>query len=301
MNAINQLTVSDLNTSMDGEPRVRDVDLGERLGFERPRKIREIIERNRAELEGFGGLPRRGANPGPLGGRPTFEYHLNEGQSLLVSTLSQAPKAPQVRRMLIEVFMAWRRGDLPAAPVTVVPALADMQAQDISARCRLVNTARLIYGPLAAAEIYEALGLPVAESRAVTPTLAPHPEADRAVDGPACLGHLAGRVLSGRPRVTLGEAILTAVANAGVRMTLEAKGILVHPAGWIGYVAIDDRHPFLLRGFALTLWAADWLTPLTTVPGARLPEGRVPMNGRKRRAVLIPLAAVRAVMEDTGF
>jgi hypothetical protein len=31
-------------------------------------------------INSYGGLPRRGANPGPEGGRPSVEYWLNEGR-----------------------------------------------------------------------------------------------------------------------------------------------------------------------------------------------------------------------------
>lgn len=95
---------------IDGEPRVRDLDLAERLGFERPRKIRELIERNRAEIEAMGVCPAVGQTHGPKGGRPAKEFYLNEEQALLVAVLSNAPQAPTVRTMLIRTFVAYRRG-----------------------------------------------------------------------------------------------------------------------------------------------------------------------------------------------
>lgn len=100
--------------SMDGEPRVRDLDLAEKLGFDRPRDIRKLIERNMVELEKFG-APQRRANEVRSGrGRVTEveEFHLNEEQALLVSVLSNAPNAAAVRAMLIRVFVAFRRGEL---------------------------------------------------------------------------------------------------------------------------------------------------------------------------------------------
>lgn len=102
----------------EGEPRIRDLDLAERLGFERPRKIRELIERNVDEIQGMGICPAVGQNHGGGRGRPTREYYLNEEQALLVSVLSNAPNAPAVRQMLIRTFVAYRRGQLeiPAGP-----------------------------------------------------------------------------------------------------------------------------------------------------------------------------------------
>ncbi|WP_109156461.1 MULTISPECIES: Rha family transcriptional regulator [unclassified Azospirillum] len=109
-------------TAVEGEPRVLDTELAAALGMERPRVIRELINRNAAELEGFGGLPCRTANPGPEGGRPGKAYYLNEEQALLVAMFSRTEKAKEVRATLVRVFAAYRRGDLvPAAPAFRVP------------------------------------------------------------------------------------------------------------------------------------------------------------------------------------
>jgi len=104
---------------ISGEPRIEDLRLAELLGFDRPRVVRELIARNLPELQSFGGLPCRTANPGPRGGRPSAAYHLNEGQALVICALSRTPAAAKVRRALIEVFTAWRRGELPEKPVIV--------------------------------------------------------------------------------------------------------------------------------------------------------------------------------------
>lgn len=105
----------DLKAFDDG-PRALDLDVADRLGFKRARKIRELIERNVSEFQKFGSLaPRRGKSRG----QEFTEYWLNEEQALLAATLSDADRAPEVRHMLIKVFIAWRRGDLPSAPVKV--------------------------------------------------------------------------------------------------------------------------------------------------------------------------------------
>ena len=105
---------------VDGEPRIRDVDLGERLGMARPTNIRGVIEKNRAELEAYGPLhtTRAMVEIGSGAQRETTAYDLNEPQSVLVCMKSAAPRAPEVRREVIEVFMAWRCGRcrLPAGP-----------------------------------------------------------------------------------------------------------------------------------------------------------------------------------------
>ncbi|AWJ82708.1 hypothetical protein TSH58p_03750 [Azospirillum sp. TSH58] len=101
----------------DGEPRVSDVILAERLGFGQPRDIRKLIERNRAELETYGEICATVAqNTDPMGrGRPGKAYYLNEGQALVICALSRTPQAALVRRQIIEVFLAYRRGVLPVA------------------------------------------------------------------------------------------------------------------------------------------------------------------------------------------
>lgn len=56
------ISVADLNTDIDNEPRVQDVCLATALGYARHYKIRELIVRNEAELNTYGSLPlRRGS------------------------------------------------------------------------------------------------------------------------------------------------------------------------------------------------------------------------------------------------
>ena len=93
----------------DGEPRVRDLDLAERLGFDRPRDIRKLIERNRNEIEGLGTCATVAQ---VVRGNPTKEVYLNEDQALLVAVLSNTPAARLVRAMLIKTFSAYRQGQL---------------------------------------------------------------------------------------------------------------------------------------------------------------------------------------------
>ena len=149
----------------DGEPRIRDLVLADRLGFAKPAKIRELIDRNRTELQGYGEvrstaertgisaivalnycapiIPTAGkirpeeissALNGNRGrGRPGKEYWLNEGQALVLCALSRTPQAAAIRKQVIEVFLAYRAGRLGtpqlAAPASVgVEQLAAMSA-----------------------------------------------------------------------------------------------------------------------------------------------------------------------------
>ncbi|MER8924304.1 hypothetical protein [Mesorhizobium sp. M0859] len=105
----NLISVSTL-TIIDAEPRIRDVDLAVWLGFNRPVDIRELVARNRDELDAYGSFPCRTENPGKQGGRPGKAYYLNEGQALVICALSRTLQAAQVRKALIDVFMAYRAG-----------------------------------------------------------------------------------------------------------------------------------------------------------------------------------------------
>lgn len=124
------LSLDDLREE-GGEPRVPDRVVAQRLGYERPADIRELIERNAAELATYGEVIRT-ARKTPEGGRPGREFWLNEGQALVICALSRTAQAAAVRRQIIEVFMAWRRGELPAQS-SAAPAL------ESSALARLVD------------------------------------------------------------------------------------------------------------------------------------------------------------------
>jgi len=109
----------------DKEPRIRDLDLGERLGYERPRKIRELIERmiQEGKLPGIHVRPAVGRTSMPNGGErevPVKEYWLTEEEALLVATQSEAPLAWALTREIVRVFRAALRGLLPgqAPPLT---------------------------------------------------------------------------------------------------------------------------------------------------------------------------------------
>lgn len=57
------LTINDINTTINHEPRIQDLKLAEFLGFAQTRDIRKLIERHKDALEKLGGsLRHRGAN-----------------------------------------------------------------------------------------------------------------------------------------------------------------------------------------------------------------------------------------------
>lgn len=107
----NLLSLSDLNTTINHEPRISDMRIAEALDFKRHRKARELIERNRDELSSYGEIAVEKQSV-PHGGATFNVYYLNEGQALVICALSRTPKAAEVRKAIIEVFMAYRRGKL---------------------------------------------------------------------------------------------------------------------------------------------------------------------------------------------
>lgn len=79
--------------TVNEEPRVLDIDLAERLSFERPRKVRDLIDANLEEIEGYGILPHvraKKARPSVLCLLPqrragTARLHLDQSQTSKLS------------------------------------------------------------------------------------------------------------------------------------------------------------------------------------------------------------------------
>ena len=70
--------------TVDGEPRILDIDLARSLGFDRPRNIRNIIARYKANLLEFGVcFTVKQIHEGA--GRPAIEYWLNKQQALFIT------------------------------------------------------------------------------------------------------------------------------------------------------------------------------------------------------------------------
>ncbi len=95
----------------DGEFRIRDIELAERLGYDQPRDIRKIISRmvETGELSGIqmratvALIEKRGAIRGTEA-REVNEYWLDRIEALLVVMRSDAPNAIPMRRVIADVF-----------------------------------------------------------------------------------------------------------------------------------------------------------------------------------------------------
>ena len=103
---VNGWTVAEMN----GEPTVRDTELAEKLGYSRPRDIRKIIERM-INADTFGGAtPCR--TPEIIAGNMTEVFYLNQKQALKVISKSETKIADAIMDEVIDVFLAYRKGQL---------------------------------------------------------------------------------------------------------------------------------------------------------------------------------------------
>lgn len=117
-------------TVIDGDALIGDRHLTEVLGFAKVGNLHAVIERHMEELEDFGQVFLRvQKNPSLRGGRPTKTYLLNEHQATAVCLWAETPKARAARKLIVEVFTAWRRGQLPDLPAPRVDPFAEMSGR----------------------------------------------------------------------------------------------------------------------------------------------------------------------------
>ena len=141
-NVLKLIVVSDRETVVlrpvvfGGEARIWDLELGKRLGFERPLDIRKLIRRYEADLAGLGGLATVANHLSALGGRPGTGFFLNENQALFVAAKSGTLGAKDTIIEIIECFPARKRRAAPA------PAPA-MSEDELMARAWLVANKRI--------------------------------------------------------------------------------------------------------------------------------------------------------------
>lgn len=100
-------------TPIEGEPRVHDLLLAERLGFERPRAIRQIIKRNEAKLLKLGGCH---TVERLVEGNLTNEFYLNQKQAIFICMKSETEQAFDVQIEIVRVFDAYLSGDFTLSP-----------------------------------------------------------------------------------------------------------------------------------------------------------------------------------------
>ncbi len=127
------LSLSDIDTTVSGEPRVLDLRLAEVLGFSQVRDIRKLIERHREVLERLGEVCATVAQTSRKGGRPATEFWLTKKQAVYLCTKAETERAITVTIQIVELFDAVTGG---AAHPVLAPVLtrADLDAIDHRAR-----------------------------------------------------------------------------------------------------------------------------------------------------------------------
>lgn len=126
----------------DSEPRIRDLDLAERLGYEHPRNIRKMVRRylesgDIGNSDACSTVERR-KNGAVL--CDVTEFWLSEAAALFIVTRSETPNAIALTKEMIRVFMLARRGLLPQQQPAVDPH-ALMQLVDAVAQIAKVQSA----------------------------------------------------------------------------------------------------------------------------------------------------------------
>lgn len=127
-------------TPVNGEPRVHDLLLAEKLGFDQPRDIRKLIKRNEAKLLRFGVCATVAQTSGDLGGRPATEFYLNQKQAIFICMKSETEKAFDVQADIVRVFDAYMNS---VAPVSAsMPMMRDLKIRDLAYCVRVFSLSR---------------------------------------------------------------------------------------------------------------------------------------------------------------
>lgn len=100
--------MNDLVTIKNNMPVVSTFDLFNKMGYAEHRKLKEVINSQKAAFEDLGFLPLQREKPvGKNGGRPTESYLLNEDQFILLVLL--AKNSPESVNLKIRVSKEFKR------------------------------------------------------------------------------------------------------------------------------------------------------------------------------------------------
>jgi hypothetical protein len=277
MNAIN---THDL-VIHNGEPRLLDLKVAEALEYAEPRAIRKLIQRNLDEFMRYGEVFATVANTSADDdnrasvarirdtvsqttrkvGRPGNEFYLNEAQSLLACSLSDTPKAPDARQMIILGFMAGRKGDTAAADYAPNDDLGNpfkitSEAVPVwQTKLQIVRECRHLWGHDRARALWRQLGMAVLPEQVIGGQ-------DEAKD---CLWTILCIPVGGEPLYKRVMQALNGDDEMGKR--LRPLGVWVD-ADEDGFI-IANRHTGIEKALADTRWKdAQWSYTLRRLPGA---------------------------------
>jgi len=129
-------------TVIEGDARISCRHLQEVLGFARIDHLHRLIKAHEDELNDFGGIFLfEGEKSGR--GRRSLNYYLNEHQATAVCLWAETPKARAGRKLIIEVFTAWRKGQLPEMPAPAVDPFDAMAGRSGHVRDHLTAIANM--------------------------------------------------------------------------------------------------------------------------------------------------------------
>ncbi|MGF7178292.1 hypothetical protein [Azospirillum doebereinerae] len=126
------LSPTDIDTTINHEPRIRDLRLAEALGMADRHAIRRLIERHMDALQTFAEVISDADRK--IGrGRPSKSFYLTKKQALYITAKSDTERAALVTIQMVELFDAVTSGAAPPAPSSVLTH-ADLDAIDRRAR-----------------------------------------------------------------------------------------------------------------------------------------------------------------------
>jgi len=105
---------------LEGELRVLDTDLAERLEFAEPRAIRKLIGRWKDELSKLGVCATVSQTSGEKGGRPAMVYYLNRKQAIFITAKSETPVATDITIEIIHRFDEYEVNRATSSQQTVI-------------------------------------------------------------------------------------------------------------------------------------------------------------------------------------
>ena len=104
------LSLADLNTKVNHEPRISHQRLAEALGYGDASMMPRLIDRHHDALRRFGEVSVTVTETGPKGGRPGKVFWLTKRQCLFICTKSETTNATEVTIQMVEVFDAYTTG-----------------------------------------------------------------------------------------------------------------------------------------------------------------------------------------------
>lgn len=128
-------------TVIDGDARIADIHIQQVLGYGRINDLHRIIAKHEAELADYGPmLCRSGKAPS---GQTRLTHFMNEAQATLLCMFSRTERAAVARKLIIEVFTAWRKGQLPDLPAPAADPFEAMAGRSGMVRDHLAAIAAM--------------------------------------------------------------------------------------------------------------------------------------------------------------